>query len=209
MRSRCTPAVVLRRDPLAMITMLVASLTVITATLAVAPAANAVTCTSTAAGQLARWPGDNSTTEVAHGRDGTLVGDTTYATGEVNEAFSLDGNGDAVTVPDNPDWTLGGDFTVDVWVEFTAITGDVVHVADQGYGLQPKWLLWWYQGDINFLINTYAEGVNAVSVPWTPDVNVWHHLAVTRAGTSSSCTWTASRSERGLPTSRSWTRPHP
>jgi hypothetical protein len=108
------------------------------------PATAVVACTSTAAGQLARWPGDNDATEVAHGRDGSLVGDTTFAAGEVNQAFTFDGAGDTVTVPDSPDWTLGGDFTIDTWVNFASIpvSGHVVLVAhDQGAGYQPKWIL--------------------------------------------------------------------
>ena len=119
------------RSGLAVTTRLHRSLCYATLSIALDPAcalagaspANAGICMDTAAGQLARWPGDGTPDEVAHGRDGTLVGGTTYAAGEVGQAFSFDGSNDTVTVPDDTNWTLGGDFTIDTWVNFAGFTG--------------------------------------------------------------------------------------
>jgi hypothetical protein len=154
--------------------------------LVLAPSASAVACTDTAAGQLARWPGDNSSDEVAHGRDGTLVGDTAYAAGMVAQAFSFDGSGDTVTVPDDRDWTLDGDFTIDTWVNFDAVGGDAALVGhDEAQGMHPKWLLWRKgTGELSFHINTGAASVDAVSYPWSVSTGQWHHVAVTRAGST-------------------------
>ena len=88
---------------------LLIALVVAVCMVAVPGAAAAVVCTTTPAGLAARWPGDGTAQDVAHGRDGTLVGGTTFASGEVSQAFSFDGVNDTVTVPDSPDWSLPGD----------------------------------------------------------------------------------------------------
>ena len=40
------------------------------------------------------WPGDGNTDDIIGGRDGALVGDATFAAGQVEQAFALDGAGD-------------------------------------------------------------------------------------------------------------------
>jgi hypothetical protein len=154
--------------------------------LALSPSATAVACTGTAPGLLARWPGDGTTADVAHGRDGTLAGGATFGAGEVGQAFSLDGVGDTVTVPDAPDWTLDGDFTIDTWANFDTVpsSGHVVLVGhDEGSGSFLKWLFWWKDtGQLSFHMNTGATTVDPVSYTWTPTTGTWYHLAVTRSG---------------------------
>jgi hypothetical protein len=153
------------------------------------PAAAGVVCTGTPAGLIGRWPADNSTVDVAHGRDGTLVGDTAYAAGKIGQAFSFDGSGDTVTVPDDPDWTFGGsDFTVAAWVKFAGLPGvDPVTIMahDPGAGFNPKWILWWRPGfGLEYFVNDPTE-IDVVNAPsWAPTVGQWYHVAVTRSGTT-------------------------
>jgi hypothetical protein len=168
---------------------LVTAALAVTALVAGAAPAEAVVCTSTSAGLIGRWPGDGTAVDVAHGRDGTLVGDTTYVAGEVGQAFSFDGSGDIVTVPDAPDWTFGGnDFTVDTWVKFAGLPAGnpaVIMAHDPGGGYNPKWILWWRPGfGLEYFVNdpTAIDVVNAAS--WTPTVGQWYHVAVSRAGST-------------------------
>ena len=65
------------------------------------------------------WKADGDATDSVAANNGTLVGDTTFAAGQSGQAFSFDGNGDAVTVPaPNPDDHLfSGSFTVEAWVK--------------------------------------------------------------------------------------------
>ena len=150
-----------------------------------APPAGAIACTDTASGQLARWAGDGDANEVAHGRDGTLVGDTTFTSGEVSSAFSFDGAADTVTVPHNPDWTLAGDFTVDTWVNFAAFNGhsQVFLAHDPEVGLFPKWLFWYAEtGELGLHVNTGSAIVDPISFAWSPSASTWYHLAITRSG---------------------------
>src|SRR6266487_4482347 len=166
--------------------LLVAVLAVLTTIIALAPAAGAVVCASTPSGLIARWPGDGSTADVAHGRDGTLVGDTTYGAGEVGQAFSFDGNGDTVTTPDTPDWAfLSNDFTVDTWVNFAADSSDpiVLLASDTGGGYLPKWILWRADGTLGFFVNDPSE-VAVINAPWAMTLGQWYHVAVTRSGST-------------------------
>lgn len=167
--------------------LVLVSVTLIASTLGLASPASAVVCADTVAGLLARWPGDDSTAEVAHARDGTLVNGT-YAPGKVANAFSFDGVGDTVTAPDNTDWALGGDFTVDTWVNFTSVpvAGHIAFVAhDEGNGYHPKWIFWWKDtGQLSFHFNTGSATVDPVSYSWTPTTGTWYHVAVTRAGST-------------------------
>ena len=167
--------------------LVLVSVTLIASTLGLASPASAVVCADTVAGLLSRWPGDDSTAEVAHARDGTLVNGT-YAPGKVANAFSFDGVGDTVTAPDNTDWALGGDFTVDTWVNFTSVpvAGHIAFVAhDEGNGYHPKWIFWWKDtGQLSFHFNTGSATVDPVSYSWTPTTGTWYHVAVTRAGST-------------------------
>ena len=133
------------------------------------PVATGAVCTSTPAGLIAHWPGDGSTAEVAHGRNGTLLGDATYGAGEVDQAFSLDGSGGTVSAPDDPDWTLG-DFTIDTWVKMADVGGESKVFVGQSQGqVAPKWLFWRRDdGQLGFLYGDGSWGVDAVMYPWTP-----------------------------------------
>jgi hypothetical protein len=164
-----------------------AALCVVAATLVLGPTASAVACVSTPAGLIARWPGDGSAVDVAHGSDGSLVGDTSFVGGEVGQAFSFDGSGDTVTVPDDPAWTLGNDFTIDTWVNFAGFTGhsQALVAQDEGSGTTNKWMFWYGEaGDLGFVFGTQGLGFHPVSASWTPNLSDWYHVAVTRSGSN-------------------------
>ena len=165
---------------------LILAITLVAATLAAAPPAVAGVCLDTTPGLLARWPGDGTTAEVAHGRDGTLVLGTTYEAGAVGQAFSFDGGDDVVTVPDDPDWTIDGDFTIDTWVSMDDLSGESkVFVGQSGGQIAPKWMFWRRDdGQLGFLYGDAVSGVDAVMYPWTPTLGQWYHVAVTRSGTT-------------------------
>ena len=68
------------------------------------------------AGMISWWPGDGNATDIMGGNHGTLSGDATAtANGIVGQAFSFDGTGDAVQVPNAAlNNLLAG--TVDMWI---------------------------------------------------------------------------------------------
>ena len=93
----------------------------------------------------------------------------------------FDGTGDYVTSPDSADWDFGtADFTVDMWVRFAAITAThdlVARVVNTA-------------GTINFKLKMSATalaivfgGATPKSEAWSPVIDTWYHIAVTRSGT--------------------------
>lgn len=74
------------------------------------------------------WTGDQTTIDRAGDNDARLVDEATYGRGLVASAFVLDGDGDYVTVADDPTLEVSGDFTVSLWVRFDDTTGEQVLV---------------------------------------------------------------------------------
>jgi hypothetical protein len=91
--------------------------------------AHAAGCVSPPDGLVSWWPGDGDANDVVDGNHGTLVGGAAFASGEVGQAFSFDGTvgtrvaGPADSAGSNLDIT--GAFTLDAWVDFTAVNGTV------------------------------------------------------------------------------------
>jgi hypothetical protein len=83
------------------------ALLIATTALALAPSAHAAL--------IHEWQGDGNANDSAGTNNGSLVGDTTFTTGVSGQAFSFDGNGDDVQVPDDPSHYFSGSFTVDAW----------------------------------------------------------------------------------------------
>jgi hypothetical protein len=142
------------------------------------------------------WPGNGDTIdESVNDNHGTLVnGATATGTGQVGQAFSLDGTNDYVSVPDSSLWTFGGDFTIDLWVNFDTIkTGAVgslpnVFVAhDGGSGEFLKWVFYASKADssspttLNFHINPSVGSNMFLGAPFTvASPGAWHNVAVVR-----------------------------
>src|SRR5258708_986534 len=60
---------------------------------------------------IAWWTGDDTAQDIQGGHDGTLNG-ATFGPGEVSDAFSFNGSGNTVSIPDSTDWNFGfGGFT--------------------------------------------------------------------------------------------------
>ena len=120
-------------------------------------------------------------------RDGAPVGGTTFASGEVGQAFSFDGVNDTVTVPDDPDWSLPGDFTIDTWVNFAGGFDGIAQALvaqDEGSGTTNKWMFWYEGGPgaLGFEFGTGGAGFHPLSYAWSPTLSQWYHVAVTRSG---------------------------
>jgi len=64
------------------------------------------------------WPADGNAFDIIGGEHGTLQNNAGFATGEVGQAFSLDGANGFVMVPNDPAaaFNFTGSFSVDAWV---------------------------------------------------------------------------------------------
>ena len=84
------------------------------------------TCVPPPPNMVSWWPGDGNTDDIIDGNNGILNNGATFATGMVDQAFLLDGIDDFVDVGNAPNLHVSqGDFTVDAWVNFNALRGDM------------------------------------------------------------------------------------
>lgn len=133
---------------------------------------------------IAWWKADGDTRDSAGGHHGTLMDNAVFDGGKIGQAFRLDGTNDFVRVPDSPDWAFGlNDFTIELWAYFENTTGARAFVgSDEGGGVVTKWMFW-YTGEL--LFSAYANpGSVQIDAPIPFATNTWHHLAVTRIGTT-------------------------
>lgn len=98
----------------------------------------------------------------------------------------FDGNSDYVTVPDSPDWNFGtGKFMIGFRVRFKTIQSCTF--IGQGNGA-PGWSFAFFTPN-NLRFNVGDNGGGSISqktVTWTPVVDTWYHIVITRNGTTDS-----------------------
>lgn len=80
---------------------------------------NAQECFPAPEGLVAWWPGDGNTTDIQGSNHGTLQNGATFATGQVGDAFSLDGVDDYIDVGQG--FNLDA-MTLDAWVFIDPVT---------------------------------------------------------------------------------------
>lgn len=102
----------------------------------------------------------------------------------------FDGDGDYLTVPDSADWSMGtGNFTIDLWVRFTALP---VGVGQSFFGQyvddNNNWSfrIWPDGSDFKLQFPVYSGGTLTlipVNYLWsTIAIDTWYHLAISRSG---------------------------
>jgi len=122
----------------------------------------------------------------------------------------FDGNSDYLSIPNSPDWDIGGssvdDWTLDVWVKFTNPAG-TQGIADQHESDSQFW--YFYHGASGFSFHLYAGGsILSLSGSGLIEDTDWHHVAICKVADewgmyvdgvqtaytqdSSTDTWTAS-----------------
>jgi hypothetical protein len=153
-----------------------------------------ITATGTAipAGLVSWWPGEGNANDSAGANNGTLVGGVTFASGEVGQAFNLNGVDGYVNFGSAPAFNVQ-DFTLDAWVSVDPAqnTGerrvlsrdDVVEAggARQMYALKTSSNA---GGQGQARIEILKDGIfTAVTAP-SPLTAGFHHLAATRAGST-------------------------
>jgi concanavalin A-like lectin/glucanase superfamily protein len=162
-------------------------------------------CVDPPAGLVSWWPGDGTAGDIADGNDGTLMGGATFAPGKVGQAFLLDGVDAFVNAGNTPNMRVsGGDFTVETWVLFNALShppganrddappGDVSIVdkmSTRGVNADGWRLL--KQADNRFWFCLGGGIGNLCAHPaftlWSTTVattGVWYHLAAVKSATS-------------------------
>jgi len=81
---------------------------------------------------VAWWPADENASDVVGSANGTLQHGASFATGIVGQGFSLDGVDDYVDFGNAPSLHVSsGDFSIDAWVRFDAITAADMSIVDK------------------------------------------------------------------------------
>src|SRR6266853_5192229 len=81
-------------------------------------------CTPVPSGAVAWWQAENNANDVIGKNNGTLVNGATFATGEVGQAFAVNGNVQFVQIQDAPALDPTNSLTLECWVYLTAYSGN-------------------------------------------------------------------------------------
>ncbi len=81
-------------------------------------------CTPSAAGLVAWWPGEGNANDSVGTDNGTLLGATTFATGEVGRSFDFTQTNEAVFIPASVNLNVGAGsgFTLEAWINPTDVS---------------------------------------------------------------------------------------
>jgi Concanavalin A-like lectin/glucanases superfamily len=151
--------------------------------------------TVTRTGQIACYSFDNVATDsTGRGHTMTLTNGATYATGQVNQALSLDGVNDYASTPTATDLNLTGDMTVDFFANLVGV-GNNVHLVSKEDLSAPNATPYHVKinnaGTPNYQFYQHNAGdfstiLNFTS--FTVPTNTWHHVAITRNMTTGQIT---------------------
>lgn len=144
-------------------------------------------------GLVSYWQANNNATDSVGSNHGTLYGDTTYATGKLNNAFSLDGAGDYIQVPDAAAFSFVSGVTdkpysISLWYYPTSATatGGIVCKDGSNTDTNREWCLYASNGYL-YIFNVddgaslaYIGRYRNTALP----PNIWYHVTATYDGTA-------------------------
>ena len=102
----------------------------------------------------------------------------------------FDGSGDYLSTLDSDDWYFGtGDFTIDFWVRYNSLpaVGNYIALFSQYQDASNYQRIYVYNdsGQYRVIYQAVSGGSEVISVNNTgASIGSWHHIAVTRSGTS-------------------------
>ena len=134
-------------------------------------------CVPPPSGMVAWWPGDGNALDLAGGNNATWLGTVAYTTGEVGQAFSLNGSS-YLQVPSSASLSPTAAITIDAWIHPTAtatsrIVDKITAGGNDGY------LLDLYGGKLRLLVDSVG-----LSGATTLQANTTYHVAGTFDGTT-------------------------
>ena len=143
-------------------------------------------CVPPPADMISWWPGEGNTTDIISGNNGTWMGNSAFATGEVRSAFSFDGSSFVTAGTPASLNITGNQVTIDGWVNPSNTNKDEIYFGKTAYGANDYVLLTDFQGASRQLIGLIKAGgtETIVAVPgrFVVPTNQWTHLALTYDG---------------------------
>jgi hypothetical protein len=128
------------------------------------------------------WKGDGTAMDVLNANNGALVGGTTYAPGEVAQAFQFSATGDQVSVPTGGFPIGTNDRTIECWVYINSfIPGEGANFAFYGSsGIDGGSYSLGAYSDQRLFCSQWGSGIFGPVLT----TNQWYHVAVTSEGTN-------------------------
>ena len=94
-------------------------------------------------GLFAAYNADNNANDSLGTYNGTPIGGLTYTTGKIGNAFNFNGTNAYVSLPNNS-MNLTGDFTISIWVYYTATGAQTLFANgfyDVGTNIYKGWAI--------------------------------------------------------------------
>jgi hypothetical protein len=118
-----------------------------------------------------------------------LVGNTTGSTTQVKfadtKSMYFDGSGDYIKTSASKDYDLPTDFTIEAWIYPTALSSNRLIVDTYSASQAGSYQLYWRSTGGSLAFYTQADGVILQDSSGSNiQVNTWHHVAVTRSGST-------------------------
>jgi subtilisin-like proprotein convertase family protein len=136
-------------------------------------------------GLVSWWPAENNFEDVVDGNGGFPVGNVRFGNGLVGKTFVLDGDGDAVNVGTNANLQLQN-FSIEGWIRRSSASV----ISFNGNGGAEIFAVGEGGGGFGFYLRPDAAlalgklQVNESLSPFTITDTNWHHVAVTKSGTT-------------------------
>ncbi|MEI9866433.1 MAG: LamG-like jellyroll fold domain-containing protein [Limisphaerales bacterium] len=144
-------------------------------------------CTPPPSGITAWWTAEGNALDQAGMNNGSLIDPATYSSGEVGQAFSLNGAGSYVQISNSPSLNPGGAFSIEGWIYPTRDAEQKIlsKWGDQGaYAENRSYALKTTPGlGLGFTISDLANQGNTSFQEFTVNgvliLNTWNHVAAT------------------------------
>jgi PKD repeat protein len=132
------------------------------------------------------WPAESNVNDrTAAWPPGTLRGGATYIAGRSGASFRLDGVDDWVELPNGPGDFGPGDFSLDLWVLFDNLSGEQVLAEDYVENFTPTAPGWSLSKLTDQRIVFGFDNTTLATIPaGFIQAQRWHHIALTRSGSS-------------------------
>ena len=141
------------------------------------------------AGMVSWWPGDGNANDIVGGNHGALLNGATFADGIVGQAFSFDGPGEYVSIPDSPSLDVSS-ITVDAWINVRSHDDRPAYnfasrfFVTPGVLAQLSWEFGIRDGKLGAGISSDCIRQHDLIGINTLDIDTWYHVALVIDGTA-------------------------
>jgi fibronectin-binding autotransporter adhesin len=141
--------------------------------------AAAATCSTPATGIVSWYRAEGDAVDGIGPNSGTAQGGATFGVGKVAQAFSFNGSGAYVSIPDNASLHTAS-LTAEGWVNFTSVPGGAAAIFGKTYGtgIGDSWIVWHDGTTLHASIDAAGSGTD-LTYTMTPTPGTWYHVALT------------------------------